>query len=199
MNQYVILALAIVFSSVMTVSGNICDNAPCEPQINASVGKEFAITLESNPSTGFEWWTKFDPKYLTLLNSTSISGSGKSGLVGVPGWEMFSFNPRSAGNTEIIMLLLRPWENGTIAARKIFPINIMPATITPKQATALGKSLGITTGQAITTPPGTPYYLKNESVMESPLQASFQVPRSSDVNLLTDPKLLARFSPLRFA
>jgi predicted secreted protein len=191
MNQYAILVLAIVFSSVLIVSGtNICDNALCEPQINASVGKEFAITLESNPSTGFEWWTKFDPKYLTLLNSTSFSGNGKSGLVGVPGWEMFSFNAKSAGNTEVIMLLLRPWENGTIAARKIFPINIMPATITPTQATTLGKSLGRTTGQAITTPPGIPYYLKNESVMESPLQASSQVPRSIEFNPMTNPKLL---------
>jgi hypothetical protein len=52
MNQPTILALAIVFSSVLIVSGtNICDNAPCETQINASLGKE----LESNPSTGFEF------------------------------------------------------------------------------------------------------------------------------------------------
>jgi predicted secreted protein len=190
MNQYVILALAIVFSSVMTVSGNICDNAPCEPQINASVGKEFAITLESNPSTGFEWWTKFNPKYLSILDSKFISGNEKTGMVGVPGKEMFSFNPRSAGSTEIIMLLLRPWENGTVAERKIFPINIMSATITPKQATTLGMSLGRTTGQAITTPPEIPYYLKNESVMESPLQASSQVPRSIEFNPMTNPKLL---------
>jgi predicted secreted protein len=140
MNQSSILALAIVFSSIMIVSGtNICDNTPCEPQINASVGKEVAITLESNPSTGFEWWMKFDPKYLSLLNSTSISGNGKSGMIGVPGWEMFSFNARSAGNTEVIMLLLKPWENGTIAERKIFPINIIPTATTLKQATVPNK------------------------------------------------------------
>ena len=88
MNQSTILALAIVFMSVLIVSGtNICDNAPCEPQINASVGKEFTISLESNPSTGFEWWTKFDPNCLSLSNSTFIGGSEKSGMVGVPGKE----------------------------------------------------------------------------------------------------------------
>ena len=125
MNQYAILALAIAFSSVLIVSGtNICDNAPCEPQINASLGKDFTISLESNPPTGFEWWTKFDPSYLNLLNSKFISGNEKSGMVGVPGKEMFSFNAKNAGNTEIIMLLLRPWENGTIAEHKIFPINV---------------------------------------------------------------------------
>jgi predicted secreted protein len=192
MNQSTILALAIAFLSIAIVSGtNICDNAPCEPQINASLGKEFAISLESNPSTGFEWWTKFDPNYLSLLNSTFISGNEKSGMVGVPGKQMFSFNAKSAGNTEVIMLLLRPWENGAIAERKIFPINIMSATVAQKQAVMLGKSLGGTTGRATTTSRGPlPYYLKNESVMESPLQASSQEPGSYEFNPLTNPKLL---------
>jgi len=86
MNQSAVLALAIVFSSVLIGSGtNICTNAPCESQINASLGKEFTISLESNPSTGFEWWTKLDPSYLSLVNSTIISGNKKSGMVGVPG------------------------------------------------------------------------------------------------------------------
>ena len=143
MKQNAILAMAIVFSSVLIVSGtNICNNAPCEPQINASLGREFIITLELNPSTGFEWWTKFDPAYLSLSNSTFISGNKESGMVGVPGKEMFTFNSRSAGNTEIIMLLLRPWENGTIAKRKIFPINIM-STATSKQAIISSKIVNL--------------------------------------------------------
>jgi predicted secreted protein len=142
MNQSAILALAIVFSSIMIVSGtNICDNAPCEPKINASLGKEFTLSLESNPSTGFEWWTKFDPNYLSLLNSTFVTGNEKSGLLGVQGKETFFFNAMSAGNTEVIMLLLRPLENGTIAERKIFPINILSAAAAPKQATVPGKSV----------------------------------------------------------
>ena len=71
MNQTAILTLALIFSSAMVVSGtNICDTASCEPQINASLGKEFIVSLESNPSTGFEWWTEFDPNYLSLMNST---------------------------------------------------------------------------------------------------------------------------------
>jgi predicted secreted protein len=142
MNQSAILALAIVFSSIMIVSGtNICDNAPCEPQINANLGEEFTISLEFNPSTGFEWWTKFDPNYLSLLNSTFVSGSEKSGMLGAPGKKLFTFNTRSAGNTEVIMLLLRPWENGTIAKRKIFPINIISTAAALKQATIPSKSV----------------------------------------------------------
>jgi len=194
MNQSVILALAIVFSSVLIVSGtNICNNAPCEPQINTSPGKEFAIPLESNPSTGFEWWTKFDPSYLNLLNSKFISGNEKSGMVGVPGKEMFSFNAKNAGNTEIIMLLLQPWVNGTIAERKIFPINIKSAAVAPNQAILLGKSIGgmttnpLLNGQNKTTTHETSSnYLTNESVMETPSQILSQSePQRSDMSSLS--------------
>src|SRR5512139_3050668 len=98
MNQSTILALAIVLSSVVVVSGtDICDNAPCESQINTSVGKEFTISLESNPSTGFEWWTKFDPNYLSLMKSAFVGGNEKSGMVGVPGKETFTFDAKIAG------------------------------------------------------------------------------------------------------
>jgi inhibitor of cysteine peptidase len=142
MNQYAILALAIAFSSIVIVSGtDICDNAPCESQINASIGKEFTLSLESNPSTGFEWWTKFDPNYLSLINSTFVSGNERSGLVGVPENDVFTFHAISAGYTEVIMLLLKPWVNGTIAERKIFPINIMSADLASKQATVLDRSV----------------------------------------------------------
>ena len=85
MNQSAILALAIAFSSVVVSGINICDNTPCEPQINASLGKESTIFLESNSLTGFEWWTKFDPNYLNLINSTFVNGNEMSGMVGVPG------------------------------------------------------------------------------------------------------------------
>jgi predicted secreted protein len=143
MNQSAILALAIVLSSVLIVSGtNIYDKAPCEPQINTSLGKEFTISLDFNPPT-FEWWTNFDPNYLSLLNSTFISGNEKSGMLGFSGKKLFTFNTRNAGNTEVIMLLLRPWENGTIAERKAFPINIISTAATLKQVAVQNKIANI--------------------------------------------------------
>ena len=202
MNQSAILALAIVFSSIMIVSGtNICDNALCEPQINASLEEEFTLPLESNPSTGFEWWTNFDPNYLTLSNSTLIGGK-----------KLFSFNAKSAGSTEVIMLLLRPWENGTVAERKIFPINIMSAAAAPKQAIVLSKGVSpepitiskntfqssggtatntISNGQTTTTSHGTSSnYFTNESVMETPSQVVSQsAPTRSDLSSLSKPSI----------
>lgn len=126
MNGYLILLLVAALSSIGLVSANsICDNAPCEKPINASLEKEFSITIGSNPgSTGFDWWTSFDTQYLSLANSTFVPGNAPSGMEGVPGKKIFTFNAKRAGNTEVIMLLLQPWVNGTIAEEKIFPVSI---------------------------------------------------------------------------
>jgi len=72
------------------------------------------------------------------------------------------------------MLLLQPWENGTIAERKIFPINIISATAAPKQAIVLGKGVnpfqssgGMATQNIYGTSSSS---FTNESVMETPSQ-----------------------------
>ena len=126
MNKSVTLVLFVAFSMTALVSANsIYDNVPHENQINASVEKDFTISLEANPgSTGFNWWTNFDTQYLSLVNSTFAPGNAGSGMVGVPGMEIFTFNAKRAGYTEVNMLLLRPWVNGTIVDSKLFQINI---------------------------------------------------------------------------
>ncbi len=127
MNKYecAILFLALAFSSIgLVFASSICDNAPCEKTINASIGKDFTISFESNPSTGFEWWTEFDPQYLSLVNTSYVRGSASPGMAGVPGMEVFTFTPKKSGDTDVIMLSLQPWENGTIGTRKIIPIVI---------------------------------------------------------------------------
>ena len=192
--------ISFTFLSVMIASGtDICDNSPCEPQINASLGKEFAISLESNPSTGFEWWTKYDPNYLDLMNSTFVNGNEKSGLLGVQGTQMFTFNAKSAGNTEVIMLLLNPWKNGSIEERKIFPINIIQEASGPEQAKVLGKGVkperttlskssfqsSDGTGTAMASFGTLTNLFANESAMETPSQAmSEYASRSSSLSSL---------------
>ncbi|VVB69604.1 Chagasin family peptidase inhibitor I42 [uncultured archaeon] len=89
-----------------------------------SQGENFNISLVSNPSTGFGWWSQFETEYLSLVDSTYIPGNQEAGMVGVPGKEVFTFNAKKAGETYVIMLYLQPWENGTIGQRQIFPVNI---------------------------------------------------------------------------
>jgi predicted secreted protein len=117
--------MSVTFVSIVAASASICDNAPCEPPINASVGDNFTISLKSNTgSTGFDWWAQFDPQYLTLLDSSAQSPKASPGMVGVPGEQVFTLEAIKAGDTDVIMLYLQPWENGTIGKRQIFPVNI---------------------------------------------------------------------------
>ena len=119
-------AVAAVFLALATTSaGSICDNAPCENAVNVTAGENFTIELESNAgSTGFEWWNQFDTEYLSLVSSSELSGNAKPGWVGVPGKKLFEFSAKKPGSTQVIMLLLQPWEKSTVEERKIFPVNI---------------------------------------------------------------------------
>ncbi len=126
MSRLTTIVLAAAFLCIAAASASsICDNAPCETPINVSVGENFTISLASNTgSTGFEWWAQFDTEYLDLLSSSVQTPASSPGMVGVPGEQLFTFNAKMAGNTDVIMLSLQPWENGTIGTRMIFPVNI---------------------------------------------------------------------------
>lgn len=126
MNKYSILCIALAFSLTGVVFGaSVCDTAPCEKMINATVGTNFTISFDSvSPATGFQWWTSFDPQYVSLVNESYVQNKAMPGMVGVPGMESFIFSAKKAGETDITMLSLQPWENGSIGQRKIFPVTI---------------------------------------------------------------------------
>jgi predicted secreted protein len=116
---------AVLFALAIASAGSVCDNAPCEDAVNVSAGENFTIDLKSNAgSTGYEWWTQFDTEYLSLVSSSEQAGDAKPGWVGVPGKKVFVFNAKKSGSTDIIMLLIQPWENSTVAQRLIYPVNI---------------------------------------------------------------------------
>ncbi|MCX6673536.1 MAG: protease inhibitor I42 family protein [Methanothrix sp.] len=122
---FLAVVAAVLIAAATASADSICDNAPCEDAINVMAGENFTIELPSNAgSTGFSWWTQFDTGYLSLVDSSEQSGNEKAGMVGVPGKKLFVFSAKKPGSTDVIMLLLRPWENGTVDEKKIFPVNI---------------------------------------------------------------------------
>lgn len=125
MKRYAITALTLAVSMIALAFGSsVCDNAPCEPVINAMVGDEFNITIPSNPSTGFGWWTDFDPQFLTLTGTGSNQANASPEMTGLTETKVFDFRAVSPGETEVYLLFLQPWENGNIAQRLIYPVKI---------------------------------------------------------------------------
>jgi len=123
MKKVAYLILAVAFLSIASASASICDNAPCENAINATAGENFAISLPFYSGTGFEWWSNFDPAYLNLVNSSDRVNDSGSEMVGLPRERVLTFSAKMAGNTDVTVLLLQPWENSTIGKRRIFPVN----------------------------------------------------------------------------
>ena len=80
-------------------------------------GQAVAVTLASNPTTGFRWTAAQDSElfavrdcYVSRPQSAPVSGSG--------GWQTFVLTPTQAGTAQVSFTYARPWEDGG-AAREL--------------------------------------------------------------------------------
>jgi len=79
--------------------------------IKAFYMKDFSITLDSNPSTGYSWVLSFDESFLELRDRSIKMNSKKFGSSSK---EVFKFNPIKCGTTNLIMIYKREWEENEI-------------------------------------------------------------------------------------
>lgn len=98
-----------------------------ENQLTVKVNEKFNITLESNPSTGYQWFPDFNPRFLKIMgiNYYSQEDLNESGIVGGPGTQEFIFKALKAGKTDITMKYVRSWENCLPPEEIIYHINIV--------------------------------------------------------------------------
>jgi inhibitor of cysteine peptidase len=80
-------------------------------EILAVSGKEFNLSLESNPSTGYLWEAIFDSFYLELVNTEYHS---RSTAIGGGGVTKLKFMPKTSGKVVLEMRSQRPWEGEAI-------------------------------------------------------------------------------------
>ncbi len=88
-----------------------------EPR-KVSIGEEFTIVVESTPSTGYLWRLaeQPDPNVVKSLGM-KFEPPPRTGLVGAPGKEVWTFRAEGAGQTVIRLEYVRPWEKGKPPAR----------------------------------------------------------------------------------
>jgi len=77
--------------------------------MNVSINRDFILSLESNPTTGYRWEATFSSLFLELKGKDFEASD--SGSIGKGGIEKFTFHPIKTGETEIIMSYKRPWES----------------------------------------------------------------------------------------
>jgi len=102
---------------------------PSEPvphaeTIEVTVGEEFTISLDSNPTTGYSWeLTGPLPAWLELIGSEYIPTPTDPPMVGSGGIEEWTFRANAAGTATITFEYRRPWEEDQPPAeRKTFVI-----------------------------------------------------------------------------
>jgi inhibitor of cysteine peptidase len=126
MKQSKLAAIMIAFvlaALVLALSGCEIDGVkeytdPGAP-IEVEKGEEFAIVLESNPTTGYQWKLAepLDEEILILVKTEFEEPDEE--LLGAPGEEKWTFKAENLGETEITMAYVRPWEEEAPAAMEM--------------------------------------------------------------------------------
>ena len=89
--------------------------------IKVKLGDVFEVSLDSNPSTGYQWDVDFDSDFLKIKEKSYMPLSPK---LGGGGKEHFSFLSLKHGKTTITLQYKRSWEEKVIKKEK-FEIEII--------------------------------------------------------------------------
>jgi len=113
------LVLAHVQCAKAQKSGGLSFDNP-EQLIDVSVGQEFRIVLDSNPTTGFEWQlaAPLDEPLVTLVGD-AYSVPPTPGRTGAGGKHTWTFRAMRRGQTVIALKYSRSWEKGVDPLKKI--------------------------------------------------------------------------------
>jgi uncharacterized protein YggE len=92
--------------------------------MRASAGQTFTVTLDSNPSTGYQWEASSiaNNELVRFVRSEFIQSD--SDLVGVGGKQTLTFEALKAGKTTIVLDYARPWEKENPADTYIIQLTI---------------------------------------------------------------------------
>jgi len=120
---FILLASLAVISLIVAgcTSGGNGTNGESEPQdftdpsstIKVNVGEKFAISMDSNATTGYEWQLakELDENIVKQVGDPQyIMEEGTEERVGAGGTEVWTFEGTGAGDATISFEYVRPWE-----------------------------------------------------------------------------------------
>jgi inhibitor of cysteine peptidase len=101
-----------------------------EPQpIAVTVGQEFKISLQSNPTTGYQWEFAKRPDQRFLKGLGTKFEPSRSELAGAGGTQVWTFKALAEGKITLELRYDRSWEKKTPAAQRT---NFMVVITNPK-------------------------------------------------------------------
>jgi inhibitor of cysteine peptidase len=123
--------MTIICLCLLLIAGRIQGAEPFEPvpaigpeacwlpatPVTVRKGQTFALTLRSNPTTGYIWQLGKPPEDGVIQFIDNQYRGDKSGLVGAGGREIWTFKAVGTGETTIDLKYVRPWEKNTAPAK----------------------------------------------------------------------------------
>jgi inhibitor of cysteine peptidase len=88
--------------------------------VSVRVGETFTVVLEGNPTTGYSWQVGAVDQ--AVLTSGEPGYVAESDLIGAGGTYTFTFTAVAAGETQVRLVYLRPWE--TVAPLQTFTLDV---------------------------------------------------------------------------
>ena len=125
-NFIVVMLLMTIFATGCGPTGEVrLDMADNGRQIEVEVGQILAISLESNPTTGFGWeLVELEDPILQLMGEAEFQPSESKEIVGTGGTEIFRFEVVSTGQTTLTLVYRRAWED-EVEPIETFNLNIV--------------------------------------------------------------------------
>ncbi|MGB9978655.1 protease inhibitor I42 family protein [Methanobacterium sp.] len=114
MKKYLALLISLLALSLLVSGASAAQNqnTATHPVIKTKmvkVNKEFRVVLKSNPTTGYSWMAKFDPKYIQLVSSRYVPYKTGSDIAGSGGVQILTFKAIKLGISRITLEYQRPW------------------------------------------------------------------------------------------
>ena len=90
-----------------------------------AVGEEIIIRLESNATTGYLWQVA-SPDDETIVELVSVEyNEPRSGQTGAGGTEDFTFRATGAGDAQIVLHYLQPWNPDELGDEFILDVSVV--------------------------------------------------------------------------
>ena len=100
------------------------DNGPPDVVSARKLGDIYEVSLDSNPSTGYQWQVEFDEDFLEMVDHRfEFDSDTNPPLPGTAGKDTFVFRAVAKGNTRVEFTYKRPWETESLET-KVYALDI---------------------------------------------------------------------------
>lgn len=114
----VFLAFAAVLGFVSCASAKV-ENGKSDEKSSGGI----KISMTGNPSAGYSWEFSAEPDGIVSVNE-NITYLGSGGIAGAPSRFDYVLSPLKDGNTRLVFVYRRPWENDAPAAESVYEIEV---------------------------------------------------------------------------